>query len=117
MAYKSKTIRGQFANATAVLLAASASLTRYVRSVHITNDSASQQTWNLAYAATATSAGPGVFGEVIPPNTSGPASRAVIVYGGRGHRLDNVAISGFALTASSVSYEINYDESDTADAT
>lgn len=117
MALKSKTIRGQFANATAVLLAASSSVTRYVRSVHVTNDTNAQRTWNLAYAATATSAGPGVFGEVLPPNTSGPAARAVIMYGGRGHRLDNVAISGFADTATSVSYEINYDESDTVDAT
>lgn len=116
MALKPKTIRGQFANATAVLLAASSSVTRYVRSVHITNDTGTQQTWNLAYAATATSAGPGVFGEVLPPNTSGPPSRAVISYGGKGHRLDNVAISGFAGNATSVSYEINYDESDTVDA-
>lgn len=116
MALKGKTIRGQFANATAVLLAASASVTRYVRSIHITNDTNAQRTWNLAYAATATSAGPGVFGEPIPPNTSGPSSRATIVYGGKGHRLDNVAISGFADAATSVSYEINYDESDTADA-
>lgn len=116
MAMKSKTIKGQLANATAVLLTASATLTRYVRSVHITNNTNAERTWNLAYAATATSAGPGVFAERLPPNTSGPASRAVIQYGGKGHRLDNTAISGFADTATSVSYEINYDESDTLDA-
>lgn len=117
MALKAKTIRGQFANATAVLLAASSAVTRYVRSVHISNDTTAQRTWNLAYAATATSAGPGIFGETLPPNTSGPASRADRVYGGKGHRLDNVAIAGFADAATSVSYEINYDESDTVDAT
>jgi|ERR1044071_3750574 hypothetical protein len=111
MALKPKSIQGQFANATAVLLAASASVTRYVRSIHITNDSASTVTWNLAYAATATSAGPGIFGESLPAN-----SRTDRYYGGKGKRLDNTAISGFALTAASTSYEIVYDESDTLDA-
>jgi hypothetical protein len=111
MALKSKSIQGQFANATASLLAASSTLTRYVRSYHITNDSASAVTWNLAFAATATSAGPGVFGESLPAN-----SRTDRYYGGKGKRLDNVVISGFASAATSVSYEIVYDESDTADA-
>src|SRR5262245_60439184 len=103
MALKRKSIQGQFANSTAVLLAASASLTRYVRDVKVTNDSAGQRTWNLAYAATATSAGPGVFGETLPPNTAGAASRASITYSGLGKRLDNTAISGFADSATSVS--------------
>lgn len=112
MALKSKSIQGQFANATAVLLASSSTLTRYVRSFHITNDSASTVTWNLAYAATATSAGPGVFGESLAAN-----SRTDRYYGGKGKRIENVAISGFASAATSVSYEIVYDESDTLDAT
>lgn len=112
MALKSKSIQGQFASSTAVLLAASATLTRYIRSLHITNDSGSTVTWNLAFAATATSAGPGIFGESIPAN-----SRTDRYYGGKGKRLDNVAISGFASAATSVSYEIVYDESDTLDAT
>lgn len=112
MALKSKSIQGQFASSTAVLLAASASLTRYVRSFHISNNSASALTWNLAYAATATSAGPGVFGETIPAN-----SRTDRYYSGKGKRIDNVAIAGFASSATSVSYEIVYDESDTLDAT
>lgn len=116
MALKNKTIRGQFANATAVLLAASSTLTRYVRSILVINDTNAQRTWNYAFAATSTSAGPGVFGEVLPANTAGPASRAMIQFGGKGARLDNVAISGFADTATAVSYEINYDESDTNDA-
>lgn len=116
MALKRKSIQGQFANATAVLLAASATLTRYVRSIHITNDTAAAQTWNLAFASTATSAGPGVFAEALPPNTAGAASRADKHYPAGGKRLDNVAISGFASNAASVSYEIIYDESDTADA-
>jgi hypothetical protein len=116
MALKRKQVQGQFANATAVLLAASASLTRYVRSIHITNDSAALQTWSLAFAATATSNGPGVFAETIQPNTAGPASRAEKHYPAGGKRLDNTAISGFALTAASVSYEVIYDESDTLDA-
>lgn len=111
MALKSKSIQGQFASSTAVLLAASSTLTRYVRSVHVTNNTGSALTWNLAFAATATSAGPGIFGESIPAN-----SRADRYYGGKGKRLDNVAIAGFASAATSVSYEIVYDESDTADA-
>lgn len=117
MALKRKSIQGQFASATAVLLAASSSVTRYVRSVHISNDSAAARTWNLAFAATATSAGPGVFGEALPANTFGASARADRYYGGAGKRLDNVAISGFADAATSVSYEIIYDESDTVDAT
>lgn len=112
MALKAKSIQGQFANSTAVLLAASSAVTRYVRSIHVTNDTVSVLTWNLAFAATATNAGPGVFGEVIPP-----LSRADRYFGGRGMRLDNVAISGFASAATSVSYQIVYDESDTVDAT
>lgn len=116
MALKSKTIKGQLANATGVLLAASPTLTRYVRSMHFTNNTNAERTFNCAFAATATSAGPGVFGERLPPNTTGPASRAVIQYGGKGHRLDNTAIAAFADAATSVTYEINYDESDTLDA-
>lgn len=116
MALKRKSIQGQFANATAVLLAASSTLTRYIRSIHITNNTNASRTWNLAFAATATSAGPGVFAEALPANTAGPTSRADRYYGGQGKRLDNVAISGFADAATSVSYEIIYDESDTADA-
>jgi hypothetical protein len=111
MALKSKSIQGQFASSTAVLLASSSTLTRYIRSIHITNDTGSQLTWNLAFAATATSAGPGVFGEPIPAN-----SRADRYYGGKGKRIENTAISGFASAATSVSYEIVYDESDTLDA-
>lgn len=112
MALKSKSIQGQLAASTAVLLAASSTLTRYVRSFHITNDTGASITWNLAFAATATSAGPGVFGETILAN-----ARTDRYFGGKGFRLDNVAISGFASSATSVSYQIVYDESDTADAT
>jgi hypothetical protein len=111
VALKSKSIQGQFASSTAVLLAASSSLTRYVRSVHVSNDTGGALTWNLAFAATATSAGPGIFGESVPAN-----SRADRYFGGKGFRLDNVAISGFASSATSVSYQIVYDESDTVDA-
>jgi hypothetical protein len=108
MAQFSKTVRGQFANATAVLLAASSTATRYVRSVHVTNNSASPVTWNLAFAATATSAGPGVFAEALAANTRA----APIYFGGKGERLDNVAISGFASAATAVTFEIIYDEVD-----
>jgi hypothetical protein len=112
MALRNLTVRGQFAAATAVLLAGSATKTRYLRSIQVTNNTASQRTWNYAIAATATSAGPGVFGEVLTPN-----QRAYpIQFGGKGSRMDNVAISGFADAATSVTYEINYDESDTLDA-
>lgn len=107
MAAFAKTIRGQFANATAVLLAASSTVTRYVRAIHVSNDTAGSLTWNYAFAATATSAGPGVFGETIAAN-----SRSAVYFGGKGARLDNTAISGFASAATSVSYEFIYDEVD-----
>jgi hypothetical protein len=116
MSLTNRTIRGQLAAATAVLLAGSSTKTRYVRSALFINNTNAQRTFNYAHAATATSAGPGVFGEVLPANTSGPASRAMLQFGGKGARLDNVAISGFADAATSVTYEINYDESDTVDA-
>jgi len=116
MALRNLTIRGQLANATAVLLAASATKTRYVWWAAFTNNTTGERTFSYAHAATATNAGPGTFQERLPPNTSGPASRAVISHGPKGARLDNVAISGFADTATSVSYEINYSESDTLDA-
>jgi hypothetical protein len=115
MALKRKSIQGQFAAATAALLAADSTKTRYVRSYHITNNTAAERTWNLAFAATATVAGPGVFGEKLAANTAGPSSRADRYYPA-GKRLDNTAISGFADAATSVSFEILYDESDTLDA-
>lgn len=117
MARKQKAIQGQFANASAVLLAASSTNTRYIRSFHITNEAAAQRVWNLGYGATMTATTPGVFGEVIQPNTAGPPSRVDRHYGGHGKRIDNLAISGFADVAANVAYEIIYDESDTVDAT
>lgn len=114
MALRRKVIRGQFGTSTAALLAASSTVTRYVRAWHVSNNTSSARTFNIAFAATATSSGPGVFGEALPANSAGASSRADRYYT-PGHRLDNVAISGFA-DAAGVSYEIEYDESDTVDA-
>ena len=116
MALKSKTARGQLGAATAVLLAANATKNIYVRSVHFKNNSAAMRKVSYAMAATATSAGPGIFEEALPPNTSGQLSRMDVHYGGKGHRLDNTAVSGMSDAAASVTYEINYDESDGLDA-
>jgi len=115
MALRQRAIQGQFANATAVLLAASSTVTRYIRSIHITNNTAAGITWNFAYAATATSAGPGVFAENLVDRTQGYLSRTDRHYGGKGKRIDNVALSGFASVAAGVTYEVIYDESEGVD--
>lgn len=115
MALRRKTIRGQLGTSTAVLLAASASVTRYVRGVTFLNCTAATRTINYAHAATATSSGPGIFGETLPANTQGYLAQRQLNFPGQGSRLDNTAISGFA-DAAGVSYEIQYDESDTVDA-
>jgi hypothetical protein len=86
-------------------------VTRYVRGWSVTNNTNSAKKFSLAYAATATASGPGVFEESLPANTAGASSRADRPYYGKGHKLENVAISGFA-DAAGVSYEINYDEVD-----
>jgi hypothetical protein len=112
MALRNLTIRGQFAAATAILLAASSTKTRYLRFIQVSNNVNAQRTWNYAVAATCTAAGPGVFGEVIAPN----ARAYPVQFGPKGSRVDNTNICGFADAATSVSYEINYDESDTLDA-
>lgn len=95
------------------LLAASSTLTRYVRSIHPNNNDASPRTWNLEYgAATLTAANSEVFGENIAANSRG----GPIYYGGKGRRIDNTQISAFASVASVVTVDIVYDESDTVDA-
>jgi hypothetical protein len=111
MAKLRKTLRGQFANSTGVLLAASSTVTRWIRSWHVANNTNAAKKFSLAYAPTATSSGPGVFEESLPANTAGASSRADRYYHGDGHRLDNTAIAGFSDVVG-VSYEIVYDEQD-----
>src|SRR5690606_33113739 len=101
--------RGQFGTTSAVLLAAATGYRRWVRSIHVTCNRTSAATWNLAFAATATASGPGVFGESLPVR-SDPASRVDRYFGGAGFDLgETIAISGFA-SATNVTYEIVYDE-------
>lgn len=103
-----KSLQGQLGTpSSTVLLAASAAVTRWVRSIHITNDGASGTTWNVAFASSAT-ATTGVFGASLPARTD-PLARVDRYFGGAGGRLDNVAISGFS-AAANVSYQIVYDE-------
>lgn len=116
MALKSKSARGVLGTSSAVLLAASATKTIYVRGIHFKNMTIADRSVNYAFAATATSSGPGVFGMKLSANSAGDASRSDIPYYGKGHRLDNTAVSGFADLAG-VTWEIEYDESDTLDAT
>lgn len=101
------------ASAPTSILAASSTVTRYIRSIHPTNNDSSARTWNLEYgSSTLTAANSDVFGESIAANT-----RAYpIYYGGGGRRIDNVQISAFASAASVVMLDVVYDESDTVDA-
>lgn len=101
------------ASAPTTLLAASSTLTRYIRSIHANNGDTSARQWSLEFgAATLTALNSEPFGETIPAS-----SRANPIYfGGGGRRLDNTAISAFASVANVVSVDIVYDESDTVDA-
>lgn len=103
-----KSLQGQFSvTASAVLLPASALVTRWVRSLHVTNDGASPTTFNLAFAATANAAA-GIYGASLPGRAD-PLARVDRFFGGAGARLDNLAIAGGA-GAANVSYQIVYDE-------
>lgn len=94
------------------LLAASSSVTRYLRSLHIVNVSGSTQTWNFGVGAAAvlTSTNSEFFGESILAGATFDR-----YWGGKGRRLDNQVIMGFA-SAAGVNLTLNYDESDTVDA-
>lgn len=109
----SVTIAATTAASPTAILTASSTLTRYIRSIHPSNNDSSARTWNLEYgSATLTAANSDVFGESIAANT-----RAYpIYYGGGGRRIDNVQISAFASAASVITLDVVYDESDTVDA-
>lgn len=106
-------IAGTTAAAPTTLLAASATLTRYVRSLHPYNNDSASRTWNLEFgAATLTALNSEPFGETIAANSRGNP----IYFGGKGRRLDNTAISAFASVTNVVTVDVVYDESDTLDA-
>ncbi len=101
--------------APTTLLAASSSLTRYIRAIiPYNNDTVSRQ-WSLEFgAATLAATNCEPFQESLPANTG--RSLGPIVYPGRGRRVDNVALSVVASTANVVTVDVIYDESDVVDA-
>jgi len=102
------------AAAPTTILAASAARTRYVRSITPINNDTVARLWSLEFgAATLTALNSQPFNESIPASSRGTP----IYFGGGGRRLDNVAISAFASVTNVVVLDVEYDESDTLDAT
>lgn len=101
------------AAAPTTILAASATRTRYIRSVTPINNDTTARLWSLEYgAATLTALNSQPFNESIAPSSRGTP----VYHGGGGRRLDNTAISAFASLTNVVVLDIEYDESDTLDA-
>lgn len=96
------------------LIAASATLTRYIRSIIPYNNDSVPRQWNFTpSAAIITAANGQPFNETLPANGRGTP----IYPGGKGMRIDiNTTFSAFASVASVVTLDIEYDESDAADA-
>jgi hypothetical protein len=94
------------------LVPASATLTRYLRSMHVTNSTAGALAWNfgIGTAAILTATNSMHFGQALAANATFDR-----YWGGKGHRVDNQTIMGFA-SAAGVKFELNYDESDALDA-
>lgn len=94
------------------LLAASATLSRYLRSIKVVNSTATPATWNFGIGAAAvlTSANSEYFAQTIASN-----GEYTHYWGGKGRRVDNLTIMGFA-SAAGVNLTLNYDESDALDA-
>lgn len=94
------------------LLAASATLTRYLRSIHVTNSTAGVLTWNfgMGTAAILTAVNAEHFAQSLAPGATFDR-----YFGGKGRRFDNTTVMGFA-SAAGVKLTFVYDESDTVDA-
>jgi hypothetical protein len=95
------------------LVATSAALTRYARSLKVTNSTtASTLTWNFGIGAAAvlTATNATWFGKSLAPGET-----FAHYWGGKGRPFINQTVMGFA-SAAGVKLEFAYDESDTIDA-
>lgn len=98
------------ADATVTGLAASATITRYIRAVHAVNATASPATINFGIGATLTGpAGADIWGETIAANSR---MTNPLHFGGAGKRVDNTNVRAFSNTNTAVNVTINYDEVD-----
>lgn len=101
-----RTTQGVLANADATFLAASATVDRYIKSMHFANATAAPVTVSAGVQATLVSAtGAIVFGKTVPAN-----DRLDIFFGGDGIRVVNTIIRAFSNTATAVNLNINYVE-------
>lgn len=107
----------QQANTTpqTTILAGSATLTRYLRSLKVTNSTAATTlTWSFGVGAAAimTAVNSTWFGVTLLPGAT-----FLHYWGGRGRRVDGATsnLLGFA-SAAGIKIEVQYDESDTLDA-
>lgn len=92
--------------ADASFLAASATVDRYLKHIHVANATASAATISLGVGATLVGvAGAICFGKSIPAN-----SEADFFFGGDGLRVVNTNIRSFSGTASAINVTCNYIE-------
>lgn len=103
------------------ILAANSAVTRYIRSVHVVNNTAGAIALHIGVGAAAIAAvgnSDVAFGLSIPANSNTP----VAYYGGRGKRAEGTgsanSIFAFATSGSAgnLFITVTYDESDTLDA-
>lgn len=108
MAKLQKSLQVQLTNADATILAASAAVTRWIRSVQAVNVTGGAVTWNFGVGATLTAALADVFGESLAANSrSNP-----LYFGGAGRRVDNLNLRAFASALTSINLIVVYDELD-----
>lgn len=109
MAALSKSVTYELTNADATVtgLAASATVTRWIRSLHVTNQGATTPTWSVGVNATYTGATALVATKTLAANATD-----AIYFGGKGRRVDNLNVRALASANSVVTLTIVYDEID-----
>ncbi len=106
MAYqgRTKTLIVQLANADASVLAASATVERYVRQLHVANGTAGVVNYNFGVGATLTAAVAQAFGKPVAANSVDQ------LFFSPGLRVTNTNIRAFASAATSLTLTMVYDE-------
>lgn len=109
MATSTKVLNVQLSNADATILAASTTVIRYLRSVHMVNITGGAVTVNFGVGANLTAgANADIYGESV-----GAAARMnPLYYGGKGKAVINTAIRAFASAITSINLTLVYDEVD-----
>lgn len=112
MSKVNKTVQYVLTNADATVtgLAASSTVTRYLRAVHAVNATASPATINFGVGATLTGpTGADIWNETIAANSR---MTNPLHFGGAGKRVDNTNVRAFSNTGTAINITVNYDEVD-----